>query len=247
MTGWTWTACGKHPTAKDYFRICEKTAVAAGIADWIERGYESLLRQGSLHASLPLSWRLWVPGPDKQSLLCGIIKDSSDSIGRPYPLMILGMGQLAGWQANWHLLPFACERTWNRMETISARSHRDLKHLEEDVGRIQPPEPEWRSLEQSGRPAVASGASDPGDAPGFSVQPAIDALSKEGELFLLIRENPHADCFTLMQLWHSLIKKNTADIPKAVFMGGNAMSTVLAVFRRPLQTQDFVRIWTSCS
>jgi type VI secretion system protein VasJ len=54
----------------------------------------------------------------KRNADCGLGRDSSDSIGCPYPLLIMGEGRLKGWEKRWSQLPVQLNRTWKRMESI---------------------------------------------------------------------------------------------------------------------------------
>ena len=87
-------------------------------------------------------------GPRKGFLACGLLRDSSDSLGRPYPLLIIGSGSLQGWEERWDLLPLACERSWEQMESIATGTFLDFEHLQEEVRRIEPPRPQWSGFSE---------------------------------------------------------------------------------------------------
>lgn len=93
MNKWQWVICGKHPGLKDYFQLGPNLPMVAALADWIEKGYRGVAGARTLASNL-LSWRFWAAGPDRNTLLCGILRDSSDSVGRPYPLLVAGSGPL---------------------------------------------------------------------------------------------------------------------------------------------------------
>jgi hypothetical protein len=44
--------------------------------------------------------------------------------------------------------------------------------------------------------------------------------------------------------WHRGLKTCCAGIPRAVFLGGTPQYTYLAVIQHPLNTADFIRLWT---
>jgi type VI secretion system protein VasJ len=92
---WEWSATGKHPAALDYFQLGSKAPLVNAFAGWIEDGYQKLLtrkRTGSTFCS----WRFWAKGIRKGYIACGVGCNSSDSAGRPYPLMVMGIGRLSG-------------------------------------------------------------------------------------------------------------------------------------------------------
>ena len=73
-------------------------------------------------------------------------EDSSDGIGRNYPLLIIGTGLLRGWEEQWDLMPLACEKIWSGIEYIATQNFNDLKKLETEVTNIRQPQPEWQDL-----------------------------------------------------------------------------------------------------
>ena len=48
-----------------------------------------------------------------------------------------------GWEEQWDLLPFACERTWDQIEYLSSLMVTDFKKLEIEVQNNRSPSPEW--------------------------------------------------------------------------------------------------------
>ena len=185
---------------------------------------------------------------DRNTLLCGILRDSTDSVGRPYPLLVVGSGSLADWGAQMgsrasglrailesdgvpfctHISQF--ERTRGRPgagESASSRLGPNSANTPPKRGRLIPLQ--VRVLALGGRRTSKAGYS---------------AVAKESEIFVALDEAPSVDPFTLIRLWHASLKKHHAEPPKAVFMGGNTTATRLAFFRRPLTTQDFVRLWS---
>ena len=186
-------------------------------------------------------------GSGKETLVCGLVKDSIDRVGRPYPLLIVGTGPLKGWQDRWDLLPFACERSWNQIESLSIRTFQDLKELEEEIRKIRAPSPEWseyeavrKDLEQSGL-SWESGISS-WEPPDYRTLEA--GLREQKEIMVYLNEKHPHDQFTLTSLYHSAFKARYQVLPNAVFMGGTLDTTYLAVFQRPLTSADFVKLWS---
>ena len=184
------------------------------------------------------SWRFWAKGPEKETLVCGVGRDSSDSLGRPYLLLIVGTGPLEGWQDQWNLLPIACEKTWRHIEHLSTKRFSDLKQLADEVRIIQPPYPHWSDfVSQRGDLEMSSWNSGALESKGAS-------LSTERELFVPLEGGPSNDHVAAADLWHSFLKARAKVIPNAVFMGGVADESYLAVFKRPLVPSDFVLLWS---
>ena len=253
MGTWIWTVCGKHPTVNDYFITCDSNPLAGGFSDWVVRGYDAIVsrRRSSVAAFPPLSWRFWAAGPGRETLLCGIIRDSNDTIGRPYPLLVLGVGPLGDWQSHWHCVPFACEKTWSHMESVAARPHRDLKHLDDEIQRIRPPQPDWPSFQRihqdlSDQARSQEGTGWPADFKELAGKHLAASEDEGDRIFIPISEKPPFDFLSIIQLWHSALKTHFTELPKAVFMGGAPHRTFLAVFSQPLSLADFVRLWSIC-
>jgi type VI secretion system protein VasJ len=243
---WQWAAFGKHPTAKDFFRLGEKTPFFDGLFRWVEDGYQLLTAKEN---SLPdfCSWRFWAREAGKGTLVCGVIRVSSDSFGRPYPLVITGSGLLDSWQDNRDLLPFACEKTWGQIEYLASNLFPDLKRLEEEIRTIRPPDTDWQGLRAKRKALNEIGSRhDP-----YASFPDLGELRKlaaangeKGEVFVSLDRGPCNDKIMRVSLWHLLFSESSAEVPNALFMGGTLEKAYLALFRRPLKSADFTRLWS---
>jgi type VI secretion system protein VasJ len=245
---WQWAAYGKHPVARDYFRVGSDAPLIKAFFGWVEKGYQ-LLRAKQNPASQPYAWRFWAKGAKKDNFICGVGRDSSDSIGRPYPLLIMGTGPLEKWEDYWDLLPLACEKTWSQIEYLSTRRFTDFKQLEGEVRIIKPPSSRWSEFNDQRARLSASGSSfHGGPAPHSSeVEEKISRLSNKAEFLVPLEHGPSGDAFGLAILWHSLLKARLSGTPNAIFMGGVPERTYLAVFKRSLIPADFVRLWSAFS
>ena len=143
---WMWGAFGKHPVAKDYFSIGPNSPIIRAFSDWVEKGYRHLVsnEQGD---QAPCSWRFWVKGGGKDALSCGLLKDSSDRVGRRYPFLMMGTGVIKGRHHHWHLLPITFDQTWSQMEFLSTRRFSTFQELEEAVLEGRAPSADWSEME----------------------------------------------------------------------------------------------------
>ncbi|MHC1742015.1 MAG: TagF domain-containing protein [Syntrophobacteraceae bacterium] len=232
---WQWMARGKHPGLKDYFSLGATSPLLAAITDWIEKGYRGLTERVD-PAGRRIAWRFWIGGHKPGAIVCGIVRDSSDSVGRPYPLMILGMGDLQGWEKAWQALPLAFDKTWTQMEAIATRLTRDLKELQGDVSCLASPQ-----LQPVGQASLADGPRNDGT---FNSADAGQGDSEGTVFFPISGLSPGEEALGIKALMHQL-STAFSGIPKAVFLGGPPASPMAAIFRRPLQPQDFTRLWTS--
>ena len=185
---------------------------------------------------MPCAWRFWARGSKKENLVCGLIRDSSDSLGRPYPLLIIGTGPLRGLEENWDLLPFACEGTWSQMESLSSRMLSDLQHLGDEIERLNPPQPQWSEFKNVDDRNLPQGIE--------ALKNRIKTVAKENSIFVPLDENLLEDPLRLIHLYHSFLKSHLPEMVTTAFMGGDPLKTWLAFFRRPLITEDFIRLWS---
>ena len=235
LSTWQWAARGKHPVAKDYFEVGSKNPMVEAFSAWLEKGYRILGSRKQPSAEF-CSWRFWARGPRRETLVCGVGRDSCDSVGRPFPLLIIGTGPLADWRDKWDLLPFACEKTWSRMEYLSTKRFTDFRQFEDEVQIIKPPVPHWSEF--------VSERQDLGGLDRRELENKVASLSQETDFFVSLDGGPSDDPYTLASLWHALLKVRMSEVPTAIFMGGAANGTHLAVVKRALAPTDFVRLWS---
>lgn len=248
-TTWSWAAWGKHPVAKDFFSIGPSTPLIKAFSDWVKNGFRMLNSKGN-HESQIRGWRFWAKGPTRGNLICGVGKDSSDSFGRPYPLIIMGSGFLNKWEGYWSLLPFALERTWLRIEYMSTRRFADFNQIEDEISTLKPPTSDWSELENQRESHHEFQLNHKKNAfpEDFSgMEKKISGLAERSEFFVLLENRPPNDPLKQAGLWHFFLQKHFGEMPHAVFMGGVPQEAYLAVFRRPLTPKDFVRLWTVSS
>ena len=244
---WQWAAYGKHPVAKDYFKVGQHGPLVKVFSEWVDVGYQRVAAKGenSLH-----SWRFWAKGPKKDGLSCGVVRDSGDQLGRPYPLLIMGTGRLTNWEDQWDLIPLACERTWAQMEYLYTKTLEDLKQLEEAIQKIPPPSSEWEEFREARRNSwEGSPSSNPPSAP-WEKWKGGELLSRfraQTELFFPLDAGISIDPSAEIRYLHYLLKTGEKNIPQAVFMGGNLEKSLLAVFKRSVSAADFVQLWSVSS
>jgi type VI secretion system protein VasJ len=264
MDRWQWAAYGKHPVANDYLSLGKGLPLFQVFSDWVKNGYQGLaLRRGS--ASPLYSWRFWIKGSKRDSLICGLVRDSSDKLGRPYPFLLMGLGPLPGWQDQWDLVPLTCERAWSQLEYTAIKAFKDLKQLEDEIPKIKAPLPQWtdfleerKSLMESvtaSRVPEPSAYQDWPQREGISDKPVLPwyfkefshmapNLSERAEAFFCFDGKLCPDHLALIDVWHRFLKSQLSGLPNAVFIGGAADNLCSAVFRRPLLPADFVQLWS---
>ena len=246
---WQWAAYGKHPAAKDYFRLGQQGPLVSGFSDWVEKGYQIWTSRGNTRPHFR-SWRFWARGGEKENVVCGVVRESHDGVGRPYPLLIVGTGTLKGWKDEWDLLPLACEKTWNQIEYLASKSFAGTKQMEDEVYSLQSPSPQWPEFWPRRESLSKMGSASPSPTSNWDASTlAKQALSftEKDELFIVLDSGPGSDPFTQACLWHVLFKDKVQAPPNATFMGGTLEKTYLAFYKRALLPADFLQLWSGSS
>lgn len=246
---WQWAAFGKHPTAKDYFRLGEETPFVEGLFGWVEKGYQLLTANENSTPDF-CSWRFWGREVGKNTLVCGVVRVSSDSLGRPYPLVIMGAGPLRNWQENWDLIPFAAERSWRQIEYLGANLFTNFKKLEEEIRTIRPPDASWAEHAEK-RKALNHIGSQLDPYASFldirELKKLASANADRPEVFISLDRGLCDDKIMHVSLWHLLARESHKTLPNAMFMGGTLDKAYLAVVKRPLKPTDFIQLWSVSS
>jgi type VI secretion system protein VasJ len=238
---WQWAAYGSHPVAKSYFKLGQEFPLLNRFSGWIENEYQVLASEDN-PAKPRRSWRFWSKEARRENIVCGVVRDSNDSLGRPYPLLIIGTGPLKDWLSQWDLMPLACEITWGRMEHICAKTFDDLRELEEEVRNIRAPAAEWLELARK-----REGFEELGSLHLSELEEGASSVSGRTECFVPLDQVSGRDLFELSVLCHSLLRVRIEAAPRAIFMGGTAEKPYVAFFRRPLAPSDFIRLWSITS
>ena len=219
-SAWIFFASGKHPVVKDYIRIGSETPLMDGFSRWVENG-DVRVNSNELHHS----WRFFARGLGKEELSCGLVRDSRDRAGRPFPLLIMGCGRLPGWEGYWEHLPFAFDAIWERMEFLSGKHAYDLEALKGDIKGIPSPLPPKITQDINTHEVASMEIHNPDEM--FSIP--------------LQGETDHGDEIARL-LAGTRIQSRT--LPDTVFIGGTFQRSFLVAFTRPLKAEDFVKLWT---
>lgn len=233
---WCWKAIGKHPAAADYINLNSGTPLMDAIAEWVTKGYDGLVARGSA-SNGPYSWRFWFRGSKRGTLVCGVGRDSSDRIGRPYPLLVFGEGPLKGWEKRWMMLPLVLDRTWAQIERMASQRFSDLHELGEALKQLTPPQ-----LETAPNDADLHTA---GDTPGpAKVERYRQALRQDGRVVVPLSESGNVEPGLAAMQWQGSLGACCPEAPRAVFLGGHPQRAFLALVQQPLATADFMTLWS---
>jgi len=240
---WAWAAFGKHPSARDYFQINTQLPLAQAFSQWVENGFGRLpenVRRNGVY-----SWRFWSRGLKKGTLVCGLGKSSGDGVGRPYPLVLLGEGQLDHWEKNWNLLPFVLSSAWDKLEYAASRRLEGLGQLEADLQRMENPTPVWKETLRSISPDTNDQTAEPIHKLVMAqIQTKARTLATEQKLAIPLDHLSHGDSLQMAGAWHQALKDHLPGTPSTVFMGGSLEKAFLMLFLRPLMADDFIELWS---
>ncbi len=242
---WRWIAYGKHPAAKDFFRLGQFGRLVENFSNWVDKGYQLFAARKDIGRN---SWRFWTRGSQKDSLSCGVIRDCHDQVGRPYPFLIMGEGILKGWEDHWDVNFLACERTWSQMEYLYTRNFKSVQQMEGEIQKILPPISQALQIKEEKKDSPEGAGPNTGNSsPLFQeMERGTSQLGKTGELFLPL-DQLSPDPSTGIHVLHRLLGKEGKVPPHAFFIGGTIEKAFLAVFRRPLVPADFVQLWSVAS
>lgn len=216
--------------------------LATSFTEWLNKGYPA---QRHLNSSRPYqcSWRFWVKGKSKNEISCGLLKDSCDSIGRSYPLLIMGNGPLEGWEHHWALVPEVCEAAWIQMETLSTKTFMNLRGLEQELASLPAPLPYWSpsrtTVDDYLKENDFTSAS---DLELFCDQ--LRGLSVKSSGIIILDQFCSYDIISKTKFVGSVLGRHFDCAPRTVFIGGTNEMVCYAFFRRPLSSSDFSTLWT---
>lgn len=220
------SAFGKHPAFDDFFSVQMDSAITRALAAWIEKAAEQHL-QDQKHTSC--SYRFWTKGIKSRDLIIGLVRDSSDRMGRPYPLLITGGVTIKNWQKTWHGIFAAFEPVFRTFEASATGRHDDFKSFETALQKIngQGFSAPAKTVDKLSNTILAF----------YKQDGRANRLSLPVPKLLTTFENTGVKPDT----W-GFLKKNPP-IPGAVFLGGMPDMPMIHIFNRPLRAQDFNRLF----
>lgn len=236
------SAHGKHPAFSDYFSLNTSSPLASALSTWVENAVKltgDIKKNRATH-----SFRFWMKGINKHELVLGIIRDSSDRMGRSYPLLIMGKGIVKDWEMNWQYIFYSSETVFRAFEDIVASRYESFKEFETKLSRVRFPRVlcvEEKCLDQT--PAY-SGMGERSRLP----EAMKDWYKKELEKGALALYLPivtlldNCASYPMEMKKPGLFRKKTKG-PGAVFLGGLPENPGLTIYGRPLKTDDFFHLF----
>lgn len=221
------SAYGKHPSFDDYLCLNMDTPLETALSSWVDRGTKSGAYQ---HGQKGIrSFRFWMLGIKKADLLLGIVKDSSDSMGRKFPLIVICNAQVKDRDRKWPLIFTGFETVFRKFENITASSYGEFKEFESTLLGVKLSKPDFENNR------------------GASFSSCLTAwLKNDREMDSMVLPVPvfldrYASCAGEPE--KRGVFNKSAGTPGAVFLGGLPEGPLVAIYNRPLKTKDFKRLF----
>ena len=234
---------GKHPSFRDFICLGEKTALAQALSSWIEKGFSTFLEEHGKGLG-NRSWRFWLRGQDINEIFWGILKDSSDSLGRPYPLVILLANRIPELGHNWELIPLIMDASWRRLELLASKNFYNYQELIKDISNITLHEltsekfnevkNQWESYNSAflDKELVKD-----------KIRKKIISHKKIVELSLLeIHDEKSRIPFQIATFFY-IFKFFCPEGPVACFIGGSPEDPKIIFFLEKISKDSFLRLW----
>ncbi|MCP4672241.1 MAG: DUF2094 domain-containing protein [Desulfobacula sp.] len=236
---WQWSVYGKHPSFNDFLDYQTDNTLLHDLAMWVESGSKLLKKKNNLI----YSYRFWVRGIKKNDLICGIIKNSSDSIGRHYPLFITGHGTILGWAKDWDIVFMVFDSILRIFENLSAKRFNNFNDFKLNLYNTRFNSLQWENVKSI---MTNSHKLDTLDIlPGYYEINQIKNSNKPAKAEINIpinKNNPPGFLDTETGLLKKMFKKSVP-VPDCVFIGGQPEQPVLKIFNRPLVPNDLMNLF----
>ncbi len=231
---WRFAALGKHPGAGDYIYLGEEFGLAGAMGSWLGKAFDAgIIDPDRMRAEAGAVF--WTTGSADGDLACGLLAPSWDSVGRSYPLLLLGTGPLESWKRHWDLLPVALSATWQAMRELAYGRKGAVDYLQRKVETLPRPQRGWLQLSAARRERLEKkGGKLPRTAP--------DARAKQTLLNhgVLAMQTAHERGEDVIWLWHTALKKwaGGALAPRAGLAWWDERQVRLLLLRRPMVPAD---------
>jgi hypothetical protein len=216
---WQWGATGKHPVARDYISIGFMSPGLRMFSGLVDKGF---MKTESTERKY-VSYRYFLKGEKKGMISCGILKDSRDSVGRRYPLVVAGYGMLAGWEERWEAIPGAMAAVCSEAEYITSRKLNSLDEFKTGLLRL-------------GAPSVI-------DLSGFAGNRVYSSHISDTD-FIPLAAVDEEGIIQQVSGYMASMRKSDSPLPEAVFIGGTQEKLWLCVFRKPLVVDNVLSLLT---
>jgi type VI secretion system protein VasJ len=216
------SAYGKHPAFDDYLSVNMNTPLANALSAWIENGIKS---DGTADKSKRIhSFRFWVLGIKKEELVLGIVRDSSDRLGRAYPLLIIGRTRMKNRDKQWPAIFSGFGPVFRAFEEMTTARYGAFKEFEASLLNVQFSQPNFEKSDTNFSNSLTAWFKKEKERRSLAL-PVSDLLDK----FVSHPHDPQR---------RGIFQPNPP-LPGAVFLGGLPDNPMVNMYNRPLATRDF--------
>ena len=135
--------------------------------------------------------------------------------------------------------------TWETLEYATTRRLRNLEQLENEINHLQSPRKLWKQTRQVDPNKLAADPREWNKKIILSdVREKVRLLETDGQLLIPLDGQGLIDPFQVAGAWHVALKDCNSPVPNTVFMGGSPEKNLLALYSRPLITDDFSVLWS---
>jgi len=236
---WKWSVYGKHPSFNDYLDYQTNGTLLHELSMWVENGSKLI----DVKDNIVYSYRFWIKGIKKNDLICGIIKNSSDSIGRHYPLFITGHGTIQGWEKDWDIVFQVFDSILRIFETLSAKRFKSFNDFELSLLNTRFNPLQWENTKSIMANLCEFETLE--ILPGYYEINHVKNTNRPVKTEINIpinRINQPKSLETETGLLSRMFKKKVP-VPDCVFIGGLPEQPVLKIYNRPLVPNDLVALF----
>lgn len=220
------SACGKHPAFSDYFSVNIGSPLAGALTAWVENGMAESKKPD--RTRIPRSFRFWVRGIKKEDLILGVLRESSDSMGRVYPLMIMGNLVLTDRDRRWPTLFEGFDPVFRAFESMTTTAYDRFKDFENGLLSLGVP-----VFEKAGE-----------DTPLSRSIRAWFARDRDQEVLTLpVTRLTEKDAGSLREREGRGFFRKRPEVPGSVFLGGLPQNPEITIYSRALRTRDFLTLF----
>ncbi|MFC1853614.1 type VI secretion system-associated protein TagF [candidate division CSSED10-310 bacterium] len=240
MKNWNVALWGKHPACSDYIHLGTNGSFVTPVVQWVQCGYERFCAQNGTGRASQEPWQFWML-PNQQVLLCGLLAVSKDSNNRTYPLLMIGYGKTASRKTVWEDISRACRKTWQEMENIWSNTELSVRSLDSSLQAL--PLPKVLPSPRIMLPPISQSISNSLQKRAYRVILKTNLRKNPGQTIVGIKlvgeQNTLWDQFIL---WQNALKETIDKPPSMMFL--NEKQQYVEFFYRPLQVNDFIRMYT---
>jgi len=170
-------------------------------------------------------------------LVCGLLGLSRDGIGRPYPLLVAGVGTMPRQIPIWENISLACRVTWRKMKYLVDQTELHRTDLEDTLSEM--PCPEWVGEEESGSPMRCKEQKNH-YMEGIRTKLQQGLADRCVEIDLL---DNTLSRWEQSLMWQQVCREEIQVAPYSLFLGDETEQ--MKLFYRPLVVNDFVQLLSS--